>query len=125
MHIYLFSDADASDLSPTIPTVLMVAPTNRLQCVRIATLLNDDYSATTEEMFAVLISSTALTVVVTRPRTVVTIHPAPISLSVPALVNVSEGSIAEICITANFPSNSSQELLMILLLIEDVSTCEC
>lgn len=48
-----------------------------------------------------------------------------IDLVMPATVEVPEGSTAELCIAAKFPTCSLVQQHKVKLRVEDISTCEC
>ena len=122
---------DADDLSPDIPALLLLFSTGQQQCVEFHTVCNDN-AESAEETFAVVFSGSDA-VVLTEARSNVTIHEAvmptgdcsPPILNVPSIVHIVEGNTTIMCITAEFPSHWSDELLVLHLQLQDISTCEC
>lgn len=116
---------DIDDLSPDFPATLLLLSTDEQQCVELHTLCNDN-AHSTEKTFAVVFSGSDA-VVLTTARSNITIHGATRSpiLNVTSLVRVAEGNTTVVCITAEFPCHSPDQLLMLHLELKDISTCEC
>ena len=100
-------------LKPISDRIIMLSRNNTLSCMRIEAT-SDGISEVAEEMVEFRLTNFGSTpVAITVPTLTLIIEPSPPVISVPTVVNASEGNAAVVCLMALLPPNGEAAIGLI------------